>query len=401
MKEILVSQPEYVSNFSCIGSACEDHCCKQWDITLDKNTYKKYLKSEIPGVKNIAIENIALTKKSHSSWAMVRLNEKGNCSYLESDNLCQIHRTMGPEALSKTCSNYPRHNVFYKKEVIESLTLSCPEAARKVLFNETALNIDNQTVMQAAFNNTVDLNIEGKIVNLFSANLLMTPQNRIEHNLYALVCFLLYTEKLTGSLDSKFASMESAYTTLAQQMGSGEIAQAMEKVSVEQRLELALIGSIQQSTGHNRNIRGRTTLLKYVEGLNQHFDVQCTEQEISENLVNLKKGWDQIALPWLSQRPYILRNYFQYRLYHDRFAIDQSIPVLKQLYLLVVDYFYIKSLLSAYVLEHGTLTEKAVIDVMYSYHSFRQHSKASTEQFIAEIDRVKRNDDLSVLQLLV
>lgn len=35
MKEILVSQPEYVSNFSCIGSACEDHCCKQWDITLN------------------------------------------------------------------------------------------------------------------------------------------------------------------------------------------------------------------------------------------------------------------------------------------------------------------------------------------------------------------------------
>lgn len=401
MKEILVSQPEYVSNFSCIGPACEDHCCKQWDITLDKNTYKKYLKSEIPGVKNIAVENIALTKKSHNNWAVVKLNEKGNCSYLESDSLCQIHRTMGPEALSKTCANYPRHKVFYKKEVIESLTLSCPEAARKVLFNETALNIDNQTVVQAAFNNTADLNVEGKIVNLFAANLLMTPQDRVEHNLYALVCFLLYTEKLTGSLDNKFASMESAYTTLVQQMGNGEIVLAMAKVSTEQRLELALISGVQQAIGYNRNIRGRATLLEYVEGLNQHFDVSFTEQKISENLLKLKQGWDQIALPWLAQRPYILRNYFQYRLYHDRFAIDSQMPVLKQLYLLVVDYFYIKSLLSAHVIEQGILTEKAVIDVMYSYHSYRQHSKESTEHFIAEIDRVKRNDDLSVLQLLV
>lgn len=401
MKEILVSQPEYVSNFSCIGAACEDHCCKQWDITLDKNTYKKYLKSEIPGVKNIAVENIALTKKSHSNWAVVKLNEKGNCSYLESDNLCQIHRTMGPDALSKTCSTYPRHKVFYKKEVIESLSLSCPEAVRKVLFNETALNINNQTVTQAAFNNTADLNVEGKIVNLFAANLLMTPQNRIENNLYALVCFLLYTEKLTGSLDSKFASMEGAYTELVQQMDRGEIASSMEKVSVEQRLELALIASIQQSIGYNRNIRGRTTLLHYVEGLNHHFDVQLTEHEISENLINLKNGWEQKALPWLGQRPYILRNYFQYRLYHDRFAIDQSIPVLKQLYLLVVDYFYIKSLLSAHVLDKGNLDEKVVTDVIYSYHSYRQHTKSSTDYFVAEIDRVKSNDDLSVLQLLV
>ncbi len=401
MKEILVSQPEYVSNFSCIGSACEDHCCKQWDITLDKNTYKKYLKSEIPGVKHIAVENIALTKKSHNNWAVVKLNEKGNCSYLESDNLCQIHRTMGPEALSKTCSTYPRHKVFYKKEVIESLTLSCPEAARKVLFNETALNIDNQTVVQAAFNNTADLNVEGKIVNLFAANLLMTSQNRIEHNLYALVCFLLYTEKLTGSLDNKFASMESAYTELVQQMDRGEIASSMEKVSVEQRLELSLIESIQQSIGYNRNIRGRTTLLQYVEGLNHHFDVLLTEHEISVNLVNLKKVWEEKALPWLGQRPYIIRNYFQYRLYHDRFAIDQSIPVLKQLYLLVVDYFYIKSLLSAHVLDKGNLDEKVVTDVIYSYHSYRQHTKSSTDHFIAEIERVKGNDDLSVLQLLV
>lgn len=401
MKEILVSQPEYVSDFSCIGAACEDHCCKQWDIMLDKNTYKKYLKSEIPGVKNIAVENIILTKKSHSNWAVVKLNEKGNCSYLESDNLCQIHRTMGPEALSKTCSTYPRHKVTYKKEVIESLSLSCPEAARKVLFNETALNINHRAITQPAFNNTADLDTEGKIVNLFSANLLMMPQVRIEHNLYALVCFLLYTEKLKGSLDSKFANMESVYTKLVQQMNGGEIAQSMENVFAEQRLELALINAIQQVIRYKPNIRGKATLLRYSEGLNQYFDVDSNEQEISQNLLHLKQGWDQIVLPWLDQRPYILRNYFQYRLYHDRFAIDQSLPVLKQLYLLVVDYFYMKSLLSAYVLTHGELTERVVIDVMYSYHAYRQHNKASTEYFIAEIDRVKRNDDLSVLQLLV
>lgn len=401
MKEIMVSHPEYVSNFSCIGAACEDHCCKLWDITLDKSTYKKYLKSEIPGVKKIAVDNIVLTKKSHSNWAVVKLNEIGNCSYLDSDNLCQIHRTMGPAALSRTCSTYPRHKVVYKKEVIESLTLSCPEAARKVLFSETSLNIQNNTMAQASFNNSPELNIEGKIVNLFSANLLITPQDRIENNLYALVCFLLYTQKLTGSLDNKFTNMESAYNTLVGQMSSGEILQAMEEVSPEHRLELALLKSIDRAISYDPTIRGKTTLFKYVGVLNQVIDANFTDQEISENLLNLKQGWNQMALPWLAQYPSILRNYFQYRLYHDRFAIDSTLPVLKQLYLLVVDYFYIKSLLSAHVLDKGNLDEKVVTDVIYSYHSYRQHTKSSTDYFVAEIDRVKSNDDLSVLQLLV
>ncbi len=43
MKEITVTEPAFVTHFSCSGSACRDHCCKGWKITLDKTTVKKYL----------------------------------------------------------------------------------------------------------------------------------------------------------------------------------------------------------------------------------------------------------------------------------------------------------------------------------------------------------------------
>ncbi|EPS2370964.1 hypothetical protein ACVCQP_000897 [Salmonella enterica subsp. enterica serovar Anatum] len=36
MKEITVTEPAFVTHFSCSGSACRDHCCKGWKITLDK-----------------------------------------------------------------------------------------------------------------------------------------------------------------------------------------------------------------------------------------------------------------------------------------------------------------------------------------------------------------------------
>ncbi len=46
MKEITVTEPAFVTRFSCSGSACRDHCCKGWKITLDKTTVKKYLASK-------------------------------------------------------------------------------------------------------------------------------------------------------------------------------------------------------------------------------------------------------------------------------------------------------------------------------------------------------------------
>lgn len=42
MRPILV--PEYIEDFSCIGSACEDTCCAGWNITVEKKTYQAYRK---------------------------------------------------------------------------------------------------------------------------------------------------------------------------------------------------------------------------------------------------------------------------------------------------------------------------------------------------------------------
>lgn len=53
MKEITVTEPAFVTHFSCSGSACSDHCCKGWKITLDKTTVKKYPRRFVPSRKII------------------------------------------------------------------------------------------------------------------------------------------------------------------------------------------------------------------------------------------------------------------------------------------------------------------------------------------------------------
>lgn len=137
MREILVSEPSYVTHFNCVGAACRDHCCKRWNITVDKATYNKYLKSEIPNIRKIAQEEMLLTKKNVDQWALIKFNEKGNCSFFTEDSLCYVHKVAGPKALSHTCSSYPRTQTDYKNEELKSLNLSCPESVRQILFNES------------------------------------------------------------------------------------------------------------------------------------------------------------------------------------------------------------------------------------------------------------------------
>lgn len=80
MKEITVTQPAFVTRFSCSGSACRDHCCKGWKITLDKTTVKKYLTSKDVTIREIAKNSIILLKKDPNNWGEIKLpSGTGSC----------------------------------------------------------------------------------------------------------------------------------------------------------------------------------------------------------------------------------------------------------------------------------------------------------------------------------
>ncbi len=43
--------PEYMKEFQCIGSECEDTCCAGWRVSVDKDTFMKYRQVENPDLK--------------------------------------------------------------------------------------------------------------------------------------------------------------------------------------------------------------------------------------------------------------------------------------------------------------------------------------------------------------
>ena len=55
------------------------------------------------------------------------------CAFLNEENLCDLYKALGPDALCDTCKSYPRHTEEYEGLRELSLSLSCPEAAKIIL----------------------------------------------------------------------------------------------------------------------------------------------------------------------------------------------------------------------------------------------------------------------------
>jgi lysine-N-methylase len=127
------ARPEYAARFKCIGSACEDTCCKGWSVPIDQGTYEKYRSHEIlkPFVGSLIVLNTE--RSSRSDYARMPLATDGRCGFLDENRLCGIQKHFGPEMLSVTCSTYPRAVTATAGRQEEALNLSCPEAARLVL----------------------------------------------------------------------------------------------------------------------------------------------------------------------------------------------------------------------------------------------------------------------------
>ena len=67
-RQLLV--PEYMQEFSCIGSACEDSCCIGWRVDIDEATYKKYKKSRDIELKPLFEKNVTRQRSKSSSMSL-------------------------------------------------------------------------------------------------------------------------------------------------------------------------------------------------------------------------------------------------------------------------------------------------------------------------------------------
>ncbi|OON40564.1 hypothetical protein BTJ39_09180 [Izhakiella australiensis] len=399
-KEIIV-EPLFVKSFQCIGSACRDSCCGGWSITLDKPSTKRYLKSQSIAVKNIASEHIVLTKQTPQNWGYMKLNTEGNCAFLDEQKLCTIQKNMGSKALSHTCSTYPRRKQTYKLDVESSLELSCPEAARLLLTLPQAMRLDKRESAQITSLASPARDQSKQLINLMCSLLVQQAGSEVNEGLYAIAMLFLSLDKLSAdNEDDKLAQLESKFGDIMAALEAGQLGQKIEQIKPDYQLQWSLLMLIQVFLESRPTTRGLPRLRHFVGQLLFLQTQSIDDGDVVTSMQRLDDVWQQQVLPWLRERPHLMSNLMQYRIWHDQFPGYAGRSALSCLYLLTAEWFLIKSLIAAQVAVNGQLDEDTVIDIVYSFHTITKHNSTVMEGFFKRIDKVKVNDDLSLLYLL-
>lgn len=123
MKNYLYKQPKYFSEFKCIGGACPETCCAEWEINWNIENIEKLRNS------NCSDE---LKKKADCSFRLntnnkyeIILNNDGSCPFLTNEKLCMIQKELGEDILSYVCRIYPRQTQKVKNIFTRVCSVSC------------------------------------------------------------------------------------------------------------------------------------------------------------------------------------------------------------------------------------------------------------------------------------
>lgn len=126
--------PNYYKKFRCIASACEDTCCAGWDVVIDDETYASYQTMEGPFGERLRSKMVVDQDGDH-----IFILDGDRCPFLNTSNLCDIHKEKGEAYLSYTCMQFPRYTEEFMGLKEMGISLSCPEAARIILKNDEGI----------------------------------------------------------------------------------------------------------------------------------------------------------------------------------------------------------------------------------------------------------------------
>ena len=127
---------DVVKQFKCLQADCPDTCCKGWSMQVDDATFVKYQQNNMENVVSYD-DNIRVMKRDNKTDYCIKFT----------DGICGIHKEKGEEFLGDACNFYPRITRNLGEQTLMTLSLSCPEAARLSLeensdFNYSLQNFD-------------------------------------------------------------------------------------------------------------------------------------------------------------------------------------------------------------------------------------------------------------------
>ena len=396
-REIII--PEYMNQFQCIGSACEDTCCAGWRVDVDKGTFNKYRSTKHPEMKTLLKENVIRNRSAGSdvAYAKIKMDETGHCALLDVDRLCKIQKELGPEFLSNTCAIYPRNLTEVNGVVEKTAALSCPEAARLVLLNEQGIgfiqNVEPSETKGFIQKNSMSKEQRGLFwdLRIFAIRTLQNRTISIENRLIILGLFLKKFDEL--DTDNKSGKMLALIQEFDKNIEDKNFIESINRLPANIEFQIKLCKNL-------FDYRKRTSMnsKRYVEcvedmvnGLGLNGDVPDVEV-----IQQYKDAYELNYKPYFENHEYILENYLVNYVFMNLFPFNKQ-SVTDSFAMLIINFSMIKLHLIGMAKYHQGLTDDLVIKLIQSYSKTIDHDTS----YLTNIENLMKAQGYTTLAHMV
>jgi len=311
--------PRYVSRFRCIGGECEDTCCSGWDINIDKKTYAAYsdpAKAYPKPLRSLFKNTLQIqTPPTREKFAST-INQPGtdDCPFLQA-RWCAIHRDIGEDKLSNTCFNFPRYTRDILGSIEQSLTLSCPEAARQALlasdafdFVEGEISIRPETLKVITEKSGLSLD-EMNEIRIFCFQLMRMEAMQTWEKLVVLGAFCREMDRFVS--EENPPSVVDLLGNFQFVLESGEAVKMFSRVEPDHALQAKLFHTVWKT----RKDQARSPLRQRVQDAIAHALDADRENALIENY---HRGLKNLPAA-LAVTPYLLDHYVLNEMFRDFF----------------------------------------------------------------------------------
>lgn len=383
-----VLKPFYYDDFKCIAGSCIDNCCHaEWEISIDKKTYKKYRKLKGQWGNKIN-ENISRARSNITDlrYGKIKLKDKG-CSLLDEEGLCTIHAQLGENYLCNTCKVYPRDINKYGEIYERNLFMSCPEVARYFVRHKEnfSFNMGEEELSDLDKDYIIDKSYDEKLYNLLwdSRSLAMEIIQFKEIEIWKRIIFLkILTDKVQKLIDEEnYEKYEKVLKSFRNEITNVEVINSLDKIKLVPNVKVNFIKSvvdISEKVSINK--------IKYNNLLEQYK--KLFENDIDNNFENvIKKEYE--FNKYLNNKEYIMENLLIYLIYKYFMLALYSKDLNKQVNKVVITYSMIKMLLlGQYDANENKLKEDDFVEVFYVFSRVIEHNKIFLDKIYEAIKEV-------------
>lgn len=375
--------PNYMQNFKCIGSTCEDSCCCHWRIDIDEKSYKNYQKIRDKELRPLFHKYLILNRSNFNknTYAVINLLEDGKCPFLEKDMLCKIQNKHGYEYLSTVCCSFPRVTNMVNNVVERSADLSCPEAARIALLDPKEMEFDENEEssdirnMITSIIDTHDPNLKDVLLKylwdlrIFTITVLQYRNITISERLVFLGLFFQNVQKhIDLKMVAEIPKIISSYNDLLQ---NNSLENTFASIQSNNFIQMKLLKEIADEI-HSFAIKVK----RYAECAEEFlYGLQIKDESDIEIISGrYNDAYIKYYQPFMKEHSYILENYLVNYVFRNLFPFADGLTLFDSYMMLVVHFSLIKMHLIGISAFHKGLTIEHIIKLIQSFEKNIVHS---------------------------